>query len=249
MPLPAKAFQRWLHGVAPDTSTADICRLSGVKRTTLAQQLVRGKVAEASVVSISRAFGLNPVAALAHFETYRGLADQVVPPTPQELVSQISTVDLLRAVIARSAIEPDPHSSEAGRGPAPELGPAAHATSVKNWVDAIDDGELRHRVSAATGIAPQNYSAQLTANRMAPEVAIATSRAAGVGLTGGLVATGLVTEAEAGWNPGARQSALEKMSDGDLTVLAGDRLQAMGKTLRRQEQDQDQTDMILENLG
>ena len=63
------------------------------------------------------------------------------------------------------------------------------------------------------------------------------------------MATGLVTEAEAGWKPGARQSALEKLSDGDLTVLAGDRLQAMGKTLRRQEQDQDQTDMILENLG
>ena len=84
---------------------------------------------------------------------------------------------------------------------------------------------------------------------MAPEVAIATSRAAGVGLTGGLVATGLVTEAEAGWEPGARQAALDMLSDGDLTLLAGDRLQAMGKTLRRQEQDQEQTEMILENLG
>jgi hypothetical protein len=120
---------------------------------------------------------------------------------------------------------------------------------VKNWVDAIDDGELRHRVSAATGIAPQNYSAQLTANRMAPEVAIATSRAAGVGLTGGLVATGLVTEAEAGWEPGSRQAALDMLSDGDLTVLAGDRLQALGKTLRRQEHDHQQTEKIWENLG
>src|SRR5688500_3919245 len=97
MPLPAKAFQRWLHGVAPDTSTADVCRLSGIKRTTLAQQLVRGKVGEATVVSISRAFGVNPVAALACFEIYHGLAEQAAPPTPQELVSQISTVDLLRA--------------------------------------------------------------------------------------------------------------------------------------------------------
>ncbi len=63
------------------------------------------------------------------------------------------------------------------------------------------------------------------------------------------MATGLVTEAEAGWKPGARQSALEKMSDGELAVLAGDRLQAMGRTLRRQEQDQEQSEMILENLG
>jgi hypothetical protein len=262
MPLPAKAFQRWLHGIAPDTSIADVCRLSGVKRTTLAQQLVRGKVAEATVVSISRAFNANPVASLAYFETYRDLAGPQVPPTPQELVSQIATVDLLRAVIARSApsgakpgAEPRTETaSDAGTAgsPAsgqPALSPAPHATSVKNWVDAIDDGELRHRVSAATGIAPQNYSAQLTANRMAPEVAIATSRAAGVGLTGGLVATGLVTEAEAGWKPGARQAALDMLTDGDLTVLAGDRLQALGKTLRRQELDHQQTEKIWENLG
>ncbi|MFE4541363.1 hypothetical protein [Arthrobacter sp. NPDC056727] len=240
MPLPAKAFQRWLSGVAPDTSTADICRVSGVKRTTLAQQLVRGKVAETTVVSISRAYNVNPVAALATFEPYSDLAGSSTFPTDKELVSQIATVDLLRAVIGRTAPE----------GPAggPELSPPPHATSVKNWVDAIDDGELRHRVSAATGVAPQNYSAQLSANRLAPELAVATSRAAGVGLAGGLVATGLVTETEAGWPPGARQAALDRLSDGDLAALAGERLQALGKTLRRQEQDQEQTERIWENL-
>ena len=242
MPLPAKAFQRWLSDVAPDTSTADVCRLSGVKRTTLAQQLVRGKVAETTVVSISRAYNINPVAALATFDTYSGLASSSLPPTEKELVSQIATVDLLRAVIVRTA-------PEGSTGPGqPGLSPTPHATSVKNWVDAIDDGELRHRVSAATGVAPQNYSAQLTANRLAPELAVATSRAAGVGLASGLVATGLVTETEAGWPPGARQAALDRLSDGDLTALAGERLQAMGRTLRRQEQDQEQTERIWENL-
>ena len=242
MPLPAKAFQRWLSGVAPDTSTADICRVSGVKRTTLAQQMVRGKVAEATVVSISRAYNINPVAALAAFDTYSALAGSPVPPTDKELVSQIATVDLLRAVIARTAPE-----GFAG-GAKTALSPPPHATSVKNWVDAIDDGELRHRVSAATGVAPQNYSAQLTANRLAPELAVATSRAAGVGPASGLVATGLVTEAEAGWPPGARQAALDRLTDGELTALAGDRLQALGKTLRRQEHDQEQTERIWENL-
>ena len=258
MPLPAKAFQRWLHGIAPDTSMADVCRLSNVKRTTLAQQLVRGKVAEATVVSISRAFNVDPVASLAFFDTYRDLAGPPIPPRQEELVSQIATVDLLREVIARTV--PGADGAADSEGGAPEAGarraaeewdldPTPHATSVKNWVDAIDDGELRHRVSAATGIAPQNYSAQLTANRLAPEVAIATSRAAGVGLTGGLVASGLITEAEAGWPPGARRAALDRLSDGTLTALAGDRLQALGRTLRRQEQDQEQTEKIWENLG
>jgi hypothetical protein len=245
MPLSAKAFQRWLHGVAPDASIADVARASGVKRTTLAQQLVRGKVAEATVVGISRAFNINPVAALGSFGPYQDLGQPPIPPTLQELVSQIATADLLHAIIART--EPDT-GTDKGTGP-PELSPPPHPTSVKNWVDAIDDGELRHRVSAATGVAPQNYSAQLTANRLAPELAVATSRAAGVGLAGGLVAAGLVTEAEAGWPPGARQAALDLLTDGELAVLAGERLQALGKALRRQEHDQRQTETIWENLG
>ena len=63
------------------------------------------------------------------------------------------------------------------------------------------------------------------------------------------MATGLITEEEAGWPPGARQAALDTLSDGDLTALAGDRLQALGKVLKRQEQDQAQTEKIWENLG
>lgn len=245
MTLPAKAFQRWLQGIAPDASTADVCRISGIKRTTLAQQLVRGKVSVSTVVSISRAYNVNPLAALATFEAYRDLAGPQPPPTRCELVSQVSTADLLSALLARPAMEPSGTSGTAS----PPLTAVPHATSVKNWVDAIDDGELRHRVSAATGVAPQNYSAQLTANRLSPELAVATALAAGVGPAGGLVATGWITEEEAGWPPGARQAALDSLSDGDLTALAGDRLQALGKVLRRQEQDQAQTEKIWENLG
>ena len=242
MPVPAKAFQLWLHGVAPTASTADICRVSGVKRTTLAQQLVRGKVAESTVVSISRALGINPADALASFENYADLTRLAQAPSAAELVSQVATMDLLRAVISRSAEEQGERRPHA-------LSPAPHATSVRNWVDAIDDGELRHRVSAATGVAPQNYSAQLTANRLSPELAVATSRAAGVGLAGGLVATGLITEVEAGWPTDARQAALDALSDGELVALAGERLQTLGKALRRQEQERAQTEKIWENLG
>ncbi|ALV40797.1 hypothetical protein AU252_06140 [Pseudarthrobacter sulfonivorans] len=248
MPIPAKAFQRWLHGIAPNTSTSDICRVSGIKRTTLAQQLVRGKVAETTVVSISRAYNVNPVSALAAFDAYSQLTD-TRPPSRSELVSQISTPDLLRAVLARSAADPGGVPAAAAPAGSSVLEPAPHATSVKNWVEAIDDGELRHRVSAATGIAPQNYSAQLSANRLAPELAVATSLAAGVAPASGLVATGLVTEAEAGWPPGARQAALDSLSDGELTTLAGDRLQTLGRALRRQEHDHEKTEKIWENLG
>jgi hypothetical protein len=66
---------------------------------------------------------------------------------------------------------------------------------------------------------------------------------------GGLVASGLITEEEAGWPPDARQAAVDSLSDGELTTLAGERLLALGKGLRRQEQDQEKTDKIWENLG
>ncbi|MEO8283557.1 MAG: hypothetical protein ABI568_09165, partial [Pseudarthrobacter sp.] len=259
MPIPAKAFQRWLHDIAPETSTSDVCRAAGIKRTTLAQQLVRGKVAEATVVSISRAYHVDPLSALAGFDSFRQLASPLLRPTRSELVSQISTVDLLRALLLRGVAEPG-GPAESGLGDAgipdadlPCTGPAVlvpppHATSVRDWVEAIDDGELRHRVSTATGIAPQNYSAQLTANRLTPELAIATASAAGVAAAGGLVATGLITEAEAGWPPGARQAALDSMTDGELTTLAGERLQTLGRALRRQEHDRERTDKIWENL-
>jgi hypothetical protein len=247
MPLPAKAFQLWLHSVAPTASTADICRISGIKRTTLAQQLVRGKVAETTLVSISRALNLSPLAALATFASFADLNGQP-PPTPAELVSQIATMDLLRAVISRSSPAYGGYGDKES-SMTPPLTAAPHATSVRNWVDSIDDGELRHRVSAATGVAPQNYSAQLTANRMSPELAVATARAAGVGFTGGFVATGLVTEAEAGWPAEAKQAALDALSDGELTALAGERLLSLGKNLRRHEQEQAQTQKIWENLG
>jgi hypothetical protein len=259
MPIPAKAFQRWLHAIVPEVSTSDICRAAGIKRSTLAQQLVRGKVAEATVVSVSRAYNINPVTALAGFDSFRQLAGPPLQPTRSELVSQISSADLLRALLMRGVAEPGPGEQtegDAGFSPAglPGVGstvltPPPHATSVRDWVEAIDDGELRHRVSAATGIAPQNYSTQLTANRLTPELALATALAAGVAPAGGLVATGLISEAEAGWPPGARQAALDSMTDGELTTLAGERLQTLGRALRRQEHDQERTDKIWENLG
>lgn len=122
MPLPAKAFQLWLHVVAPTASTADICRISGIKRTTLAQQLVRGKVAETTLVSISRALRRSPLEDLSSFDSYAGLAGQPQPPTAAELVSQIATMDLLRAVISRSSPAYGGYGDD-GSALTPALGP------------------------------------------------------------------------------------------------------------------------------
>ncbi|MBG0739394.1 hypothetical protein IV500_08325 [Paeniglutamicibacter antarcticus] len=244
MSVPAKAFTQWLHSVAPGTSTAAVSRLSGIKRSTLAQQLVRGKVAVVTVVSISRAFDIDAVAALSGFDKYYDLASGLLPPTEAELVSQISDVDLLREIVARNAIVDPPEP--AGKH---ILTPMPHKTSVRSWIDAIDVPGLRHTISRDLQMAPQNLSAQLSANRLAPEVAVQVARIAGVGLTGGLVVTGVLTPKEGGWPEDARGKALRALGDTDLVTLAAARLDALGKALRRTDQDNEQTNALWENLG
>ncbi|GAB4100623.1 hypothetical protein [Sinomonas halotolerans] len=243
MPVSALDFRHWMQELAPGSSAADVCRQSGVKRSTLAQQLVRGKVAETTVVAIARAFGQNPVLGLARFEPYQDLAASTAPPTDAELLSQVPTARFLQELLMRGG---DTSAPAAVQG---ECLPGAGEPTVRQWVDAIDDGELRHRVSEAAGILPQNLSAQLRANRLSPELAVSTARQAGVGLRNGLVVTGLVTPGEAGWDPSACEDAMHRLKDADLALMAADRLAALGRALRRDDRDAHATRRVWEHLG
>ncbi|HEV7167058.1 MAG TPA: hypothetical protein VGN49_03720 [Micrococcaceae bacterium] len=247
MSVPAKAFQQWLHAVAPGSSMATVAALAGIKRSTLAQQLVRGKVAISTVVALSRAQNLDVVTALSGFERFTDLAQGVKPPTQPELVSQLSDMDLLRQILARNA-EGAPTRAPA-KAPAQEIDPLPHKTSVRCWIEAVDSGNLRQRLAGNLRMAPQNLSAQLSANRLPPAAAVEAARIAGVGLTNGLVATGLLTPQEARWPPNAREDALRGLPDTELVTTAAARLEMLGKTLRRIDQDNEQTKAIWENLG
>ncbi len=248
MSVPAKAFQQWLHAVAPATSMTAVSRRSGIKRSTLAQQLVRGKVAVVTVVSISRAFDVDVVGALAGFDQYSDLVSGFKPPTQAELISQVSDLDLLQQIVARNAVSDAPGDAPDKR-PAQKLSPMPHKSSVRGWIDAIDTDDLRLRISRDLHMAPQNLSAQLSANRLPPDVAVQAARIAGVGLTGGLVVTGLLTPEEGRWHRGARETALRALPDTELVALAAARLDALAKTLRRTDQDNEQTKALWENLG
>lgn len=244
MTVPAKVFLNWLDEVAGGASHAAVCRAAGIKRSTLAQQLVRGRVTMATVAAVSRSLHLPVVASIARFPQYRDLAAGVRAPTEAELLSQISDMDLLREILNRSA------AVEAG-SPAAQtmLSPVPHRASVRTWLDAVDPSELRQMVAREAGIAPQNLSAQITANRLTPELAITSAQLAGVGLTNGLVATGFLTPAEAGWRPGSRTAVLRRTTNSSLVSLAAERLEALGRTLRRTEQDSAAAQTVWENLG
>lgn len=250
MPVSALVFRDWLQELAPGRTAADICRRAGLKRSTLAQQLVRGKVAEATVVAVARAYGENPVLGLARFAPYRDLASSTAKPTDAELLSQVSTARLLEELLVRggelSAVPPAGVRQAAARA---ESECSSCEPDVRQWVDAIDDGDLRQRVSEATGVAPQNLSAQLRANRLSPELAVSTAREAGVGLRNGLVVTGLVTATEAGWPLAAWEQAVHRLPDAELAFMAAERLATLGRALRRHTTDARDVRRVWEHLG
>lgn len=244
MAVTAKAFQLWRSQIAPHDTVSDVCRVAGIKRSTLAQQLVRGKVSVSTVVAIARGYRVSPVEALAAFDGYEDLPDGIRTPTDAELVSQVSHIDILRLLVARSE-----DRDCAGTDAQLDLAPFPHRNSVRAWIEAVDPGDLRQRLAESTGVARQNLSAQLTAGRLAPEIAVQAARIADVSLTSGLVVTGLLTPGEGGWPPDGRARALCLMTDLELVFLARDRLDALGKQLRRAELDDTKDREMWENLG
>ncbi|MCC3275759.1 hypothetical protein LJ753_07735 [Arthrobacter sp. zg-Y20] len=243
MALPARSFQSWRAAVAPGESNAALCRRTGIKRSTLAQQIVRGKVTEITVVRVARAYGKNPVEALSDFEEYADLLSGPWRPTTAELISQVSYVCILKMILARA-------TQEGPAGPeGPDLAGFGHGNAIRSWFEAVDPGDLRQRLSAKSGVAPQNISAQLSAGRLAPELAVEAARIAGVSLPGGLVAIGLVTPDEAGWPQGGQEQALASLSDSELVLLARDRLDYLGKMMKKLEHDNENELTLLENLG
>ena len=58
-----------------------------------------------------------------------------------------------------------------------------------------------------------------------------------------------VTAAEAGWPPSAVEDALSRLSDAELTLLAAERLAALGRGLKRQEHDDRADHRAWEHLG
>lgn len=240
MTVPAKAFQRWRFDVAPNENLADLCRRAGFKRATLAQQLVRGRVSVSAVIAIARGLGLQPVASLSAFDHYRSLAAGMREPSRDELLSQVSHLDVLEYLVARS---------RCGDGEPPTPGPYPHPASVRMWIDAIDTGELRQRMATVAEVAPQNISASIMANRLSPSLALAASTLTGVSSTSGFVVTGELTPAEGGWPSDGRERALMDCSDAEVVLLAQGRLEEMAKSARKLEREDQRARDLWETLG
>ena len=243
MPLPGAELLAWLESNGYPTSVSELSRAISLPRGTLRNQIARNSVAETTVVALARAYGGNVLRALGSFEAYAGLADESRGPLPAEVLSQIHYSDVLAELLARSGRA----SAWDLRGR--ELVGIPHEESVRSWLDAVDSGELRRRVSEETGVATNNISTQLTHNRLSPDLAYAASRLAGVSLASGFVVTGLISPAEGLWPARAREESLLEASDEDLLSEAQDRLSMLQRLVRRRRAAADLETKLSEFLG
>ncbi len=242
MTVSAKSFQRWRLHVAAEVSLTELCRQAGFKRATLAQQLVRGKVSVTAVVAISRSLGLAPVKELSSFDPFGDLADGVREPTAAELLSQVSHLDVMEYLVQRSR-------ADEKETVLPQPGPLPHPASVRTWLEAVDRGDLRQMMANVSGVAPQNISAAVSANRLSPHLAVIAARLSEVSLTSGLVVTGILTPEEGSWPNGGRSEALLQLRDSKLVALAQGRLEEMAKAVRKRERDDERAREVWETLG
>lgn len=243
MPISAVAFNEWLVKSGLPEGASELSRLLKMKRTTLINQRTRGHVAVSTVITAARAARLNPLDALASFEPYVALIEDRKPVTTAELLSQVSHVDAVVELLSRIRAD---FAQALGVTP---MEAVPHDGSVRNWIDAIDPGELRRHVSAKGGISLSNLSALFTDNRLPPELAIIASRFAGVSSTSGLVVSGLVTPSEADWPLYGRENALSELGDLELINLVSSRLAALHRQTKKKVDAEEAITNYLETLG
>lgn len=240
MPITAKEFQHWADTRLSGKSWAIISKASGVKRTTLHQQIVRGRVSETTLVAVARAYALPVVQSLSEFEPYSDLATGIGIVSAEELLSQIIYSDVLKEILQRAG-----DYSELSEL---DLRPFPHKDSVRAWVDAIDTGNLRQRVCSTWNIAATNLSAQLR-TKLSPELAVSIARHAETAPANGLVVIGLINAEEGAWPVEGRINALRSLADRDLISLAVQKLNVLNRAPGRKGEDESRAEAFWENLG
>lgn len=244
MSVSAAEFKKWLESASLSDSATTLSEATGLNRGTLRNQMLRGSVAETTVIEVARVYGLSPLQALAAFTPYHDLRSEPLMPTEAELLSQVQVADLMAEFQFRT--------SKKYRGASIRNLPLfdlPHEGSIRAWIDAIDLGDIRKAMTAATGVAAPNIGSQLTDNRLSPALAVAAAKAAGVSIASAFVITGLITPAEGGWPVRAREDALLGVSDAQLVDVIYARIHLLQRKLKQRKEAHEYANKMTELLG
>lgn len=245
MPVSAKEFKSWLDAVSISPSPAALSALTGLNRATLGNQLRRGNVAESTVIAVARASGIDVLQALAAFSLYSDVSSRPKEPSAAEVLSQVHHADLMAELQFRTSKK---HYPRELRSHIPLID-FPHDGSNRAWIDAIDPGDVRHRMAAETGMALTYIITSLTENRLNPYLAVAASRATGGSFASGLVVVGLITPAEGGWQVRAREDQLLEISDDALVELISARINLLQRRVKQRKEARDYAEKMTELLG
>ena len=245
MPVSAAEFREWLEGSAVSPSPTALSTLTGINRGTLNNQLRRGNVAESTVIAVARATGANVIDALSVFSPYRIIKSRPIEPSSAEVLSQVHHADLMAELQFRTSQKHFPREMRKGI----DLIAFPHDGSVRAWIDAIDPGDIRQRMSEETGMALTYIATQLTENKLNPHLAIAASRAGGGSYATGLVVTELITPAEGGWQIRAREDELLEAPDDVLVDAISARIHLLQRRVKQRKEAREYAEKMTELLG
>lgn len=240
----SRQFQSWLRIAGLPELGSDLAARAGLNRGTLHQQVSRDRVPVSTIVAVARGWDLPVLTAVSFFPIFgdiEAVGDQL---SDAEALSQVTSNDILVELVSRISRE-DAARLQPGR----TLQPFPFDGSMRLWMEAVDTGNLRKRLSESHGISSGNLSAQLTDNRLSLEVALAAARLAGTPPVNAFVVTGLLQPSEAGWPARAREMALARLSDVDLSALSEIRTAQITKTVRRKVHTEAVKDRYLDAFG
>jgi hypothetical protein len=241
----ATEFKSWLDHASLSSSPSSLSALTGLNRGTLKNQLTRGNVAESTIIAVARACGMDVVNVLGTFSPYRDLTPRPLEPTAREVLSQVHHADLMAELQFRTSQKHYPRKLRSGF----PLIDFPHDGSIRAWIDAIDDGDVRRKMSEETAMAGTYIATQLTENKLNPLLALAAARAAGVSLVSGFVVSGLITPAEGGWPIRAREDALLEASDDDLVDAISARIHVLQRRVKQRKEALEYAEKMTELLG
>lgn len=200
-----------------------LAQLSGLPRLRLTQQIGRGSVAPSTITAIARGLDLDPLDELTRFQEFESITTSA--PAPNEIAAFIPTAGLLQGTVHRLNSETVNET---------ELGEESYNHLALHWFARADDGNLRAHIQQQLGVAQPTLWKMLR-SRLREDVALEIAQYASFPLASALVVSGVLTGAEAGWDPECRARWLNTVPLGQLLAESEKRLREVGKQVRSLE--------------
>jgi len=146
--IAATEFNQWLESIAPDVPLRDICTQANLSLSTISEQRSGNRITPNTVISISRAQGLNPAHQLATFLEFESL--KTFDLSLKDAVPLCSALELLHHWFVRE-----------GKAQ-PGLAFTVPEARLKRWLEMNRHKASHKDLAYYLEMQPSNFSRQIT---------------------------------------------------------------------------------------